>query len=393
VPGRWTSLAGATAAQVGISYLEQGVAALVPYIKAEFGLSSSVAGLFGTSLNVGRALAGTLAIAPVSRHGERRMILVGGFASGVLALLASVSPTSPLTLLLLVASGLAQTVSILAGIVAVAVWFRGGGRGIAMGIRQAAVPIAGAIAAASLPFLALEIGWRHALAVAGGASIVATVLGALVYRDHGEPAAAPAVGESARAALRSVVREPRLARAVLAGSVLAAGQFVTLAYIQLFLVEDLHASLRFAALVLVATQVAGIVGRLAWGAASDIVFGGRRSGVLLAILLLATGGCVGMGLAAEGQQASVGIPMAVLLGLTTVGSPGVYLALISDLSPPRGGVAAMGVAITFIQGAALVVPPVFGALADATDSYRLGWFALAGLLLATVPAVRSIARG
>ena len=51
IPGRWGSLASATTAQVGVSYLEQGVAALVPYIKAECGLSSAVAGIFGTSMN------------------------------------------------------------------------------------------------------------------------------------------------------------------------------------------------------------------------------------------------------------------------------------------------------------------------------------------------------
>lgn len=40
LPRRWASLTGATTAQLGISYLEQGVAALVPYIKADLGLSS-----------------------------------------------------------------------------------------------------------------------------------------------------------------------------------------------------------------------------------------------------------------------------------------------------------------------------------------------------------------
>src|SRR6185436_457018 len=113
-PGRWGSLTAATTAQVGISYLEQGVSALVPYIKAEFGLSSAVAGIFGTSMNIGRAISVTLAIRPVGRYGERRMILAGGLASGVLALLAAASPTAPLTLFLLIASGALQAFSILA---------------------------------------------------------------------------------------------------------------------------------------------------------------------------------------------------------------------------------------------------------------------------------------
>ena len=389
-PGRWGSLAAATTAQVGISYLEQGVAALVPYIKAEFGLSSAVAGIFGTSMNIGRAISGTLAIRPVGRYGERRMILAGGLASGVLALLAAASPTAPLTLVLLIASGALQALSILAGIVAVAAWFRSGRRGIAMGIRQAAVPIGGMFAAASLPFLALEIGWRPALAIAGGISILTAVGGAFAYRPHGAGEERPGGRERIGAAVVAVMRNSRVRRAVFAGAMLAGGQFVTLTYIQLFLVEDLGATLHFAAVVLLLTQIAGFVGRLVWGVVSDFAFDGRRREVLLAILLLAAGGAVGMSFADESTTVALAVPMAIVLGFTTVGSPGIYIALLSDLSPARAGVATMGVGIMVIQSSAIVVPPVFGALADGTGSYRLGWLVLAGLMVFTTPAVYSL---
>jgi sugar phosphate permease len=378
---------GATLAQVGVSFVEQGAAALVPYIKADYGLSSTVAGLFGTSVNIGRTLSGTVSIAPVARYGERRIIAGGGVASGVLALAAAAAPTAPLTLLFLIASGVVQTAAILAGVVAVAAWFRTGGRGIAMGIRQAAVPIGGAFAAASLPFLALELGWREALAVAGAASIVTGLAGAAVYRDHGTGVRERLARGSTRASILTVARDRRLTRAILAGAVLAATQFAVLTYVQLYLVEDLGATLELAAVVLAATQVAGIAGRLVWGVVSDVALGGRRREVLLAILALAAGACVGLAAAGDGAAATVALPMAALLGFTTVGSAGVYLALVSDLSPAGRGVGTMGIAITAIQGTSLVVPPLFGALADVSGSYRAGWLALASLLLITMPAV------
>ena len=131
------------------------------------------------------------------------------------------------------------------------------------------------------------------------------------------------------------MRNSRVRRAVFAGAMLAGGQFVTLTYIQLFLVEDLGTTLHFAAVVLVLTQVAGFVGRLVWGVVSDFAFDGRRREVLLAILLLAAGGAIGMSFADESTTVSVAIPMAIVLGFTTVGSPGIYIALISDLSPAR----------------------------------------------------------
>src|SRR6185436_2182944 len=138
----------------------------------------------------------------------------GGLASGVLALLAAASPTAPLTLFLLIASGALQAFSILAGIVAVAVWFRSGRRGIAMGIRQAAVPVGGTLAAATLPFLALENGWRPALAIAGGVSILTAIVGAFAYRHHGAGEERQIRRESIGAAVMAVLRNTRVRRAV-----------------------------------------------------------------------------------------------------------------------------------------------------------------------------------
>ena len=299
---------------------------------------------------------------------------------------------SIVTFVLLLLSGVAQTAAILAGITAIAMWFRAGTRGIAMGIRQAAVPVGGALAAASLPPLAFEFGWRDALITAGGIEIGVTLVGMLIYRDYAGAGRRETVTPRLRAAVSSVVRDRDVSRAVLAGTVLAAGQFVTLAYIQLFLVEDLHASLRLAAVVLAVIEVAGIAGRLAWGAISDLVFAGQRRGVLLAILALAALGSIGMALSASGPGLALAVPMSVLLGFTIVGSPGIYVTLISDLSKPEYDSATMGIGLAFIQSSALVVPPVFGALADATSSYRAAWLALAALLTATLLAVRQIRR-
>lgn len=389
---RWVALLGATAAQLGISFLEQGIAALVPYVKADYHLSSAMAGVFGTSANIGRALAGMLAIRPVDRYGERRLILAGSAASGVLAIAAAGAPTPAVTLVLLLLSGMAQTVALLAGITAIARWFRSGGRGIAMGVRQAAVPLGGTLAAASLPPLALAIGWRGALMIAGGLCIAAAVAGTLIYRDLDEPATRAVERPALREAVVAVLRDPDVAKTVLAATVLAASQFVTLTYIQLFLVEELGLSLQLAAVVLTVTLVAGIAGRLAWGAVSDLVFDGRRRGVLVSILLLAGLGSAGMAFAGPSTGLSLALPLALLLGFTTVGSPGVYLALIADLAPVSYGSVTMGVGITCIQASALVVPPIFGVLVDATDSYRVSWLTVAAMLLVTVPILRSIRR-
>ncbi|MEZ5099878.1 MAG: MFS transporter [Thermoleophilia bacterium] len=387
---RWVALVGATASQVGLSFLEQGVPSLVPAFKKDFGLSTAVAGLFGTSINLGRAIAGTAAIGPVNRFSERRTMLVSSTIAGVLALAAAASPAAPAVLVLLMLSGVAQTVAVLAGINAVVVWFREGNLGIAMGIRQTAVPIGGVLAAASLPFMAIHVGWRPALVLAGGLTILTAVVGALVYRDYAGAGATPAAQTRLRDALPAISRDRDIRRAIFVAVALAAGQYVVLAYVQLFLHEDLGVGLGWAAVVLTIVEALGIVGRLCWGVVSDVVFGGSRKEVLAIICGVASAAAAGMALLGRGTALWAGVPLAAVLGVTTVGAPGMFLSQISDLAPARYGAATMGMAITFIQGSTVVVPPLFGVLVDLTGSYRPSWLVLAGLLAAAVPVALSV---
>lgn len=384
---KWRALAGATIAQVGLSFLEQGVPSLVPFLKRDLGLSSAVAGLFGTSINLGRSLAGPIATRPVERLGERRAILLGCWTAGGFAIAAALTTPAPLVLFLLVLSGTAQTVAILAGINAVTTWFSSGSRGIAMGVRQTAVPIGGVLAAAILPFLSLSLGWRTALLIAGGISLATAALGVAIYRDH--PTTGSVKHEGLRSAIPAVLHDRSLRRAILIGVVLAGGQYAVVAYVQLFLVEDLATSASFAAAVLVVTQAFAVVGRLTWGVVSDISFGGSRREVLAIILTLAALASLGMASVSR-ELVWLVFPLAAVLGFSAVSAPGMFLVQVSDLSPRELGAAPMGIAIGFIQGATFVVPPLFGLLDDITGSFRASWFALAALFALTVPIALSI---
>jgi sugar phosphate permease len=391
---RWVSLLGASSAQIGLSYMEQGVPALVPYLKADLGLSSSGAGVFGVSVNAGRAAAGTFAGSVVERWGTRTTLLAGCLASGAAGIAAALMPFGWLTLVLLVVGGITQSAAIVAGIAGIGGWFAGSSRGVALGVRQAAVSAGGMLAAGSLPLIAITWGWRAALAAAGATTIVIGCAGALLYREH-EADRDPrrsASGLTLASSVREILGETAIRRTLLVAMTLSASQYVVLAYVQLYFIEELHTSLGVAAGVLVATQAAGFVGRLGWGALSDVVFAGQRTGVLSAMLVLGSASAAGTGFVQPGQALPIGIPLAVLLGLVTVGAPGVYVALLADVAPVGRVAAAMGTGLTFILGAAVVVPPAFGALVDAADSYRVAWLALAALLLVNVPLTRSIGR-
>jgi sugar phosphate permease len=387
---RWRALLGASAAQIGLSFLEQGLPALLPYLKSDLGLTSSGAGAFGVSVNAGRAASGPLSGSLVHRHGPRKTLLAGSLTSGTAGIAAAAAPAGWLTLVLLVVGGLAQSAAIVAGITGVGGWFADSSRGIALGLRQAAVSLGGLLAAATLPVIALEWGWRPALAAAGIFTIATGYAGSLLFRDQ-EPDDVPSPTRlSVRASTRIVLGHAAVRRTLLVAMTLSASQYVVLAYVQLYFIESLGLGLGAAAAVRAATQAAGMVGRLGWGTLSDLAFAGRRTGVLAAMLVLGATGAAGLAAVGTDHAVALGVPFAACLGLAAVGAPGMYVALLADVAPSGLLAATMGTGLTFILGAAVVVPPVFGVLVDAA-SYRTAWVVLAGLLVVNVPVALSIA--
>ena len=362
----------------------------MPFLKADLGLSSAAAGVFGTSINIGRVIASTPSVRPVNRYAERRTILGGASAAGVLAIVASLTGPATGVLALLIASGIVQTVAVLAGINAIARWFRSGSKGIAMGVRQTAVPIGGLIAAASLPFLAAELGWRPALAIAGALSITSAIVGTVIYRDYEAPRDGDIMRARLRVAVPLILGDRLIRRAIVVGAVLAGSQYAVVVYIQLFLIEDLGRSVAFAAVALVIAQAMGIAGRVIWGIVSDLIFRGSRREVIAIVMAVAAAASLGMAFVPSGSAALIALPLAAVLGLTTVGAPGLFLAQLTDLAPERFGAATLGVAVAFIQGSIVILPLIFGLIVDASGGYRISWFVLAGVLAVAVPVALSI---
>ena len=149
-------------------------------------------------------------------------------------------------------------------------WFAAEQRGLALGIRQTAVPIGGALSAAVLPWIASSGGTRDAFFALGGFCIAAAVVAFVLIRE------APGGG---RPSLRDVVRMFRTLRNwVLAGGsgLFVVAQIALTNYTVLFLHQHRGLSTHAAALVLAAMNVFGIGARIAAGRWSDHVAVPRR---------------------------------------------------------------------------------------------------------------------
>ena len=266
---------------------------------------------------------------------------------------------------------------------AVTSWFRRQERGLALGIRQTAVPIGGFAAALAVPLIADQWGSRAALVVLGAYSLLGAALSA-VWLVEGPVRAEP---EDEADALRHPIRDRRIWRLSSGSSALIFTQVAVTGFIVLFLESRRGFSAMEAGLALAAINVIGAAGRLWSGRRSDRL-GGRRVAMIRAI-----GSATAIALAAAAVLAGASswllVPALVLGGGLSMSWNGLAVAAVLETAEPTRRGAALGLQQTLIGAAVVVTPLVFAPLVEAT-SWRLGFAAAAAVPLVAVLVLRPL---
>lgn len=381
--GPWHILTVAVVAQVGVSLIEHGVPVLAGFIKEDLGLSAAGVGLVVSAFAFGKIFGSYAAGVAADRLGERRVIVAGGFVAGVLAALAALSPT-PLFITLLVAAGVAGAGSTPAGGRLVLLSFPRNRAGIALGIRQTGIPLAGLVAAVLLPWVAHVSSWRWGLAVAAALAILCLGPLALTRPRRDVDVAAPS-GE------RSLDRSDRSRNVILLtiwGCLLVTGQYSVLTFLALDLNASAGLTLATGALFVAVANATGALSRVGWGWVSDHLLGARRKPLVVTITLIALAGALLLLAIPRDAPKALFVLAAVVAGLSVFGYQGLWVTMIAESAGPRRVGAATGFGVTFATASIALSPPLYGLIADTAGSYRAIWAALAIVVaLALVPAV------
>jgi len=357
------------------------VAPLTPFLHESLRLSRVQVGLLLPAVYLGGVLMSIPAGWLSDRYGARLTLAVGETLTGTMAVLAALTPGFGWLLAVLVAGGFGFSVLNPSTGKAVIEWFPPRQRGLAMGIKQTGLTVGGVVSALVLPPVAAVWGWRWAIAAAGAASLVSALTVALVYRS---PAGAPRVAPATRPRLAEVapyLRRPGVLVVFVCGLALSAAQSSVLGYLTLYATETFLLGAVDAARLLALAQVGGTASRLAWGAASDRFFGGRRRPGVVVSALVAAVAYVAFALP-DRLPGPLLIPLAIVGGAGAFGWVGLYFALVAEIGGPRNAGLLTGVATMFAWSGVLVGPPVFGIVLDATGSYAFPWVLLAGITLA-----------
>ena len=367
---RWTILALGTIGQASYSAVFLGIPVLAPQFRDEYGLSLTEIGVVLAAFSVGSVLTllpwGLL----TDRVGERSVLAAGlALASVALALAAFSSDYLTLVLLLVLAGGAGASVNAASGR-AVMGWFEASQRGLALGIRQTALPLGGAAAAVALPPIADAGGTQAGLLVLAAACLTTAVAGAVGLREA-PPDDGTAIGD-----VLNPLRDGRMWRLAVGSGLIVAAQISILAFAVLFLHGARGLSTSAAAGVFAAMQLIGAALRILAGRWSDRV--GARIAPLLKLAVALSVALV-VSAALTSAPLAVLIPAFLVAGALSQSWNGLAFTATAELAGRSRAGAALGFQQTALAVASGLAPPLFALLVESAS-----WGA-AFALAATLP--------
>jgi sugar phosphate permease len=327
-------------AQTSYSAIWFGVAVMAPALRRAYGLSLGETGLLISASLVGSVVSLIPWGLASDRVGER-IVLVTGLTGcgGFLLAAAAAHGFWALALSLAAAGALGASVQSASGR-AVMHWFDRSERGVALGIRQTAIPISGFLAAVVLPPIVRAGGVGWGFAALGIACFAGAAVGGLVLREG----------------------PPRAEAATAVGP----------------------APLR----VLAVMQLLAVAGRIGAGRWSDVR--ASRVGPLRAIALT-TAALVGLTAALVAAPLVVLVPVLVAAGAVSMSWNSLSFAAAVELAGHDRSGSAIGLQQTVLNVPGAAYPGLFGAFVAVT-SWRAGYAVVALFPLAGWRVLRALTR-
>ena len=375
-PRPWLMLVVGGGSQTATALLISTPAYLIPLLHTQRGLSLAEAGLIATAPNVGVLVSLILWGAAVDRWGER-VILVIGLVVAVVGALASIAATGYVALALafaLCGVGAAAT-SATSGRVVIG-WFPAEKRGLAMGLRQMALPLGTAAGALIVPPLTAGGDLVPALAIAGGVVVVSAIASLLFIVNPPRPArAVDAEGRPAN----PYRGDGTLLRIHLVSALLVVPQYLLATFGLVWLIVDQGWDPVAAGILVAVAQILGAGGRVLVGVLSDRLGSRLRPLRWVALagipLLLLTAG-------AGALHFTPGVVVFyVLASCVSVADNGLAFTAVAEIAGAHWSGRALGAQNTGQYIAAALVAPAAGLLITATG------YALAFALIALAPLI------
>lgn len=380
--GLMLALPAAVVAQTFTAAMMFAPAVLAPAASVDVGLPATAVGVVTALIYLSAAMIAPGAGARVPRVGALRMTQLGlVFAGSGLALMVFAHPAMVIFAALVIGCGYGPSTP--SGSALLAEHTPPRLRNVIMSVRQTGVPLGGALAGFAIPWLITWGGWRRAaLICAATCGVIALLLQPLRAKLDHPTARAGAAHADVLDALRLLISHAELRRISLTAFLFGGVQLSFASILVVFLVERAQLSVVRAGAVLSAAMLAGMIGRLMWGAAADFFRNAR--GVLVALGVV-TAVCALLMTQINAQSPyAVILLLATVFGATTLGWNGVYIAELARVAPPGKVAMATGASLSCAYFGAVVAPPVFAVLQVWSGGFAVPWLLMALLASAGV---------
>ncbi|MBV8499829.1 MAG: MFS transporter, partial [Candidatus Eremiobacteraeota bacterium] len=376
-----------TGAMVGASLSVMSTGALMTFFASALHLGQAQCGLILSIQLLGSVAMTSVAGVLTDRYGDKAVVLWSGAVMGLALIAASLYAnfTWLICCLLIYSVGYAAVTP--AGSHAIIFFFKKADRGLAMGIRQCGVPVAGVVGSLLLPAIATRFDYRGALAAAGVLTLLACSVASELYREPHELQGTRVSIRAMLAEMVEIARDAPLILLTLTSMCLICAQFALMGFLTLTLVHRAGYPLTIALALFTLSQLAAIGGRLSWGWISDRFFGGDRTLPLAVVCVFVALIALAVASVGPGTPLWLGAAIAFGLGFTAEGWLGVSVIGFAEIGGEEHSGSALGVGLTWTLLAAALTPTVFGALTE-THGYDFAWRWIALLAaLGIIPAL------
>lgn len=329
---------------------------LIPYLYLTHGVSLVEAGLLAASPSVGVLLSLVVWGAIVDRFGERISMATG---LGVVTVGAAAATLTSQSLIFLAFSffiagiGAASTNSASGRLVVG--WFEANQRGLAMGIRQTALPLGLGFAALLVPNVVEWRGLATTIAIVTAIAGIATVITGLLIVDPPRP-------DRDNAAHAHLFKNPyrtnsNLLRIHVASALLVIPQFTVWTYLLLWLVDTRGWQTGAAAAFVAIAHVSSGFGRIGAGWWSD-----RLGSRLLPMRVVAAATGVVFMVLGFAEASPVAVGLALMATVLSVSDNGLAFTAVAEIAGPQWSGRAFGLQNTGQYLVSALVPPTVALL-------------------------------
>lgn len=364
--------------QIWSAVLFKATPVIAPALPMEMGVDKAFLGIFGSVIFLGAMFGSPMAALFVTSRGGVRMIQLGLLTSTI-ALLSILSGIGTVLLCAAIFIGFGYSPNAPGGSYVLSRHTPISQRGLIFSIKQAGVPLGGALVGLTVPIVERYAGWQAAmLTVIISSFIIVGFVG--IFRRNLDHEEEYAPDPNPRQILRQLMplnglrHHPLLRRISAMAAAYGAGQMIMFTYLVFYLTERAELSLVSAGAAYAALQISSFVMRIASGWFNDQL---QRPRLLLALFGIVTSGAVLMMTTIDADTAyETIVVVSAVAGAGAAGWNGIYLSEVARVTPPEHVAEATG-ATVFCTYFGLVLGPLgFGLLAEIWG-YDLAFAAMA----------------